>query len=90
MNRKYVESQMAQAQMFALYWHAMAMTGLATKRTLSKGRKPTPEEEAQGVVGTQWEPLTDEEKTKEALDTMHRHIHRHIELSEMLAEADEP
>ncbi len=81
----YVRGQFEIAKQYAAYWQAMAMTGVATLRKLQQGREPTEEERAKGMcIG--WRDLTPEEKTKEALDTMNRHIHHMDELNDAINE----
>lgn len=65
---EYARSQFEQAKAYASYWQAMAVTGVATNRKISKA----------GVE------LTDEEKIREALETSLRHIHRMQEISETI------
>jgi hypothetical protein len=76
-----LQNQFQIAQMYAFYWYGMAITGAATLRKTEQGREPTEEEKAEGkTIG--WRPHTPEEKTKIALETMARHIHRMNELSD--------
>ena len=56
---QYARNRFEVHKAYANYWQAMATTGAATLRDISR-------------AGVQ---LTDEEKTKEALATMLRHIH---------------
>lgn len=80
---EYIRGQFQIAQMYAMYWHAMAVTGAATWRKISKGREPTDAEKASGMcIG--WSELSDQEKAQEALSTMERHIHRMHELNELI------
>jgi len=76
----YARGQFEITKLRALQWHAMATTGIATLRKLDRGREATEEEKAQGLC-MGWRPLTDQEKTKEALDTMQRHIEFMSELN---------
>lgn len=81
----YVRGQFEIAKAYASYWCAMATTGAATLRKTQQGREPTEEERAKGIcIG--WRDHTDEEKTKNALDTMARHIHRMDELNDAISE----
>lgn len=79
----YARGQFEIAKLRALQWHAMATTGVATLRKLERGREATEEEKAQGLC-MGWRSLTDEEKTKEALDTMQRHIEYMSELNDTI------
>lgn len=88
MNHKlleYLRTQFAVSQSYAAYWGAMATTGAATMRDTAQGREATPEEKAQGIT-LGFRDHTDQEKISNALQTMHRHIHRMSELSELIAE----
>lgn len=58
---------------YASYWQAMATTGAAKLRKTQQGREPTEEERAKGMV-IGWRDKSDDEKIKDALDTMSRHI----------------
>lgn len=78
----YLQGQIQEVTLRAQYWHAMATTGAATKRDISRGRKLTEEEKAQGV--SPWEPFTDQEKIEDALAIMKRHIDTHLQLRESL------
>lgn len=70
-------------KLFAEHWIAMATTGAAKLADTKKGREPTEEERSQGyVIG--WEPLSDEEKIKKALDISLTHIHRLQELTRVI------
>lgn len=81
----YARGQFEIAKAYAAYWQAMATTGAATLRDTAQGREVTEEEKARGeVIG--WRPHTDLEKTKNALDTMARHIHRMDELNDVISE----
>lgn len=71
-------------QTYAMYWQAMALTGVATMRDTAQGRPVTEEERARGEsIG--WTPHTDQEKIKHALDTMKTHIHLMNECNETIS-----
>lgn len=59
--------------LYAQYWMAQATTGIAALRDMKRGREPTPEETANGVI-IGWTPLTDQEKIADALQTAESHI----------------
>lgn len=82
---EFIRNEMNLSQMYAMYWHGMAVTGAATKRDTAQGREPTEEEKAKGqTIG--WRPHTDDEKKADALATMMRHIDRYRALKEQLEE----
>lgn len=58
----YGHGQMVASALRALYWHGVAVTGVAKMRQTYK------------VVDGKEVPLSDEEKTAQALNTMKRHI----------------
>ncbi len=64
----YARNQFEIHKMYAMYWQAMAMTGAATNRNMSVG-------------GVQ---CTDDEKTRDALETMKRHIHSMAECNDTI------
>lgn len=68
MSKEYAKLQFEASKMYAMYWHAQAVTGAAANRDIE-------------CAGKQ---LTDEAKVKDALDTMLRHIHRMNELAEYI------
>lgn len=81
----YARGQFEIAKMYALYWHAMATTGIAVLRNTAQGREPTEEEKRNGQV-ISWREHTDQEKIQNALNTMNRHIQRMNELNDFIAE----
>lgn len=70
---------------YVAYWQAMIVSGAATTRDLSRGRKPTEEEKSKGET-IAWEQFTDQEKIWEALQCMRRHIEHMTECNELLSE----
>lgn len=81
----YARNQFEISKMYALYWQAMATTGAAKKRKIQCGREVAPEEKAAGeCIG--WTDLTPEELVEDALNTMHTHIHRMIEMNDWISE----
>lgn len=74
-------------QTYAMYWQAMATTGACKLRNTAQGRDPTEEEKAAGqTIG--WRPHTDEEKVKDALDTMKRHLEHMWECQDFIGIAE--
>jgi hypothetical protein len=83
--------QYDQTKLYAQYWMAMATTGAACLRQTSQGRPVTEDEKAKGeVIG--WEPHTDQQKIKSALDISMVHIQRLGPLGEVIIalELDDP
>jgi hypothetical protein len=79
----YARGQFEIAKMYAMYWQAMATTGIATMRNTAQGREPTPEEKERGIV-IGWREHSDQEKIKNALETMQQHISRMTELNDYI------
>ncbi len=78
-----VRHQMECSKLYAQLWIARATTGEATQRDIKRGREPTPEERAKGeVIG--WNPLTDQEKIADALNTATAHVDNYRKAGEVL------
>lgn len=81
----YTRGQFEVHKAYVAYWQAMIISGAATTRNLTRGRKPTEEEKAAGqTIG--WEALSDQEKIQEALQCMRRHIEYMKECNDLLSE----
>lgn len=81
----FTQRQFEVHKMYAMYWHAQATTGVAVLRNLSQGREATAEEQETGqTIG--WRSLTDQEKIKDALETMKRHLHHMNDCNDVIVE----
>lgn len=67
----------------AMMAFAEATTGVATLRKTQQGREPTEEEKAKGLV-IGWRDHSDQEKIKNTLQVMERHIQFMTELNESI------
>lgn len=73
---EFLRNEFQIAQAYVSYWHAMALTGVAAQRKMQRMQDGVPH------GPDAWVNLTPEEKTKEALDTMERHIRRMAEVQQ--------
>lgn len=79
----YARNQFEISKLHAMMAFAEATTGVATMRDTAQGREPTEEERAKGVtIG--WRPHTDQEKIKNSLMVMQRHIQFMSELNDTI------
>lgn len=81
---EFMRQQFKRHELYALYWHARAMTGEVKTRKVYVGVALTDEEKATGLPNER--ELTDDEKIKDALNKMLRHIHIMNELNDEMGE----
>lgn len=62
-------------KMYAMMLHAEVVSGAVKERNISRGRQPTPEEAAAGMV-IAYTQYSDEEKVKRTLSSMQCHINK--------------